>query len=433
MLRCLKFKSVVQIRCFEVFVNKKTVLLGAGLILSAILTACPGPKTEPIVDDGTLTGELGKSSEMLDNLIGLAASSGRIIKEGTDKATSVAQASATPAIPMTAMAKAFTALAAAGNNPGSAAQLVAKATQEFVSNPFPKGVFVCSTQNQCTKTESDDLKITWKIANGKTAVAEMDYTGSVKILVSKSTPPTTTFPGAPAPAEPVTQISYVVVPTQIVGTLSVDGTLVAALNFEGVTQAADAAGVSAGFSSIKLSGKLLELDGSKTILEIPSLTYSIDATGIKTKGEIRYNNNDIIVSKWDVTLGGEVDAAAAAQAAASNYYFNPLLGLMPVGFMPKGAGSIYFSNEVNNERFATSFKITDWNYRTSGSSTIPVSVNVTDGKLLVKGKLATFSGTFGEDTNRNCVPGEDLNMVFSDGNKTLEQFLISSGQIKACN
>jgi hypothetical protein len=417
-----------------VFVNKKTVLLGAGLILSAILTACPGPKPV-VVDDGTLTGEPGKSSEMLDNLIGLAASSGRIVKEGTDKAAGVARDSATPAIPMTAMAKAFTALAAAGNNPGSAAQLVAKATQEFVSNPFPKGVFVCSTQNQCTKTESDDLKITWKIANGKTAVAEMDYTGSVKILVSKSTPPTTTFPGAPAPAEPVTQIGYVVVPTQIVGTLSVDGTLVAALNFKGVAQAADAAGVSAGFSSIELSGKLLELDGSKTLLEIPNLTYSIDATSLKTKGEIRYsNNNDNIVSKWDIALGGEIDAAVAAEAAASNSYFNPFLGLMPAGFTPKGASSIYFSNEVNGGRFATSFKITDWTYRTVFSSKVLKSIAVTDGKLLVKGKLATFSGTFGfEDTDRNCVPGEDLNMVFSDGNKTLEQFLISSGQVKACN
>jgi hypothetical protein len=425
---CLKFKSVVQIRCFEVFVNKKTVLLGAGLILSAILTACPGPKPV-VVDDGTLTGEPGKSSEMLDNLIGLAASSGRIVKEGTDKATSVAQASATPvtAVPMTAMAKAFMALAAAGNNPGSAAQFAAKATEVFVSNPFPKGVFECSTQNQCTKTaSSDDLKVTWKIANGKTAVGEMDYTGSVKILNSRST-------YIPSPsAEPVTHISYVVVPEQIVGTVSVDGTVVAALNFKGVTRAADAAGVSAGFSSIELSGKLLELDGSKTILEIPNLTYSIDATGIKTKGEIRYYNNDSIISKWDVTVGGEVDAAAAAQAAASDYYFNPLLGLMPVGFTPKGAGSVYFSNEVNNGRFATSFKISGWNYRTINGIQTPKSVDVTDGKLLVKGKLATFSGNLGEDTNGNCVPGEDLNMVFSDGNKTLEQFLISSGQIKAC-
>jgi hypothetical protein len=430
MLRCLKFKSVVQIRCFEVFVNKRTVLLGTGLILSAILTACPGPKPV-VVDDGTLTGEPGKSSEMLDNLIGLAGASGRIVKEGGDKAASVAQASAAPvtAVPMTTMAKAFTALAAAGSNPGSAAQLAAKATQEFVSNPFPKGVFECTTQNQCTKTaSSDDLKVTWKIANGKTAVGEMDYTRSVKILSSRST-------YAPSPsAEPVTRISYVVIPEQIVGTVSVDGTVVAALNFKGVAQAADAAGVSAGFNSIELSGKLLELDGSKTILEIPNLTYSVDATSIKTKGEIRYNNNDSIVSKWDVTIGGEIDAAAAAQAASSSNYYNPFFGLMPDGFFAKGAGSVYFSNEVNNERFATSFKITDWNYRTSGSSKTPVSVAVTDGKLLVKGKIATFSGDLGfEDTNRNCIPGENLNMVFSDGNKTLEQFILSSGQVKACS
>lgn len=370
---------------------------------------------------------------MLDNLVALAGQSGRIIKEGGDKATGVARDSAAPvtAVPMTTMAKTFTALAAAGSNPGSAAQLAAKATEEFVANPFPKGVFECTTQNQCTKTaSSDDFKITWKIANGKTAVGEMDYTGSVKILSSRNTSPTSPF----NPVEPVTRISYVVVPTQIVGTVSVDGTVIAALNFKGVAQAADAAGVSAGFNSIELSGKLLKLDGSKTILEIPNLTYSVDATGIKTKGEIRYNNNDSIVSKWDVTLGGEIDAAAAAQAASSNYYYNPFFGLMPDGFFAKGAGSIYFSNEVNNERFATSFKITDWNYRTSGSSKTPVSVNVTDGKLLVKGKIATFSGNLGfEDTNRNCIPGENLNMVFSDGNKTLEQFLISSGQIKACN
>lgn len=408
--------------------NKKTVLLGTGLILSAILTACPTPKPV-VVDDGTLTGEPGKSSEMLDNLIGLAGASGRILKEGTDKAASVAQASAAPvtALPMTAMAKAFAALAAAGNNPSAAAQLAAKATQEYISTPFPKGIFECTTQNQCTKTaSSDDFKITWKIANGKTAVGEMDYTGSVKILSSRST--YVSFPAT----EPTTNISYLVVPEQIVGTLSVDGTVVTALNFKGVTRAADAAGVSAGFSSIELSGKLLELDGSKTILEIPNLTYSVDANGIKTKGEIRYNNNDSIVSKWDVTLGGEVDAAAAAQAAASNYYYNPFFGLMPVGFLPKGASSVYFSNQVNGEAFSTSFKITDWNYRSSGSSNTPISANITDGKLLVKGKLATFSGTLGEDTNRNCVIGDDLNMVFSDGNKTLEQFLISSGQVKAC-
>ena len=415
--------------------NKKTVLLGTGLILSAILTACPGPKSEPVVDDGkTLTGEPGKSSEMLDNLAALAASSGRIAQAGGDKVAGIARDSAAPvtAIPMTAMAKAFTALAAAGSNPGSSAQLAAKATQEFVSTPFPKGVFECTTQNQCTKTaSSEDFKITWKIANGKTAVGEMDYSGSVKILVSKSTPPTAVNPGAPV--EPTTRINYIVVPEQIVGTLSVDGTLVATLNFKGVTQAADAAGLSAGFSGIELSGKLLELDGSKTILEIPNLTYSIDASGIKSKGEIRYNNNDSIVSKWDVTLGGEVDAAAAAQAAASNYYFNSSLGLMPVGFTPKGAGSVYFSNEVNGGRFATSFKISGWKYRSINGVQTPKSVDVTDGKLLVKGQLATFSGNFGQDLNGNCVPGEDLNMVFSDGDKTLEQFLISSGYFKTGN
>ncbi len=45
--------------------------------------------------------------------------------------------------------------------------------------------------------------------------------------------------------------------------------------------------------------------------------------------------------------------------------------------------------------------------------------------------VLTFSGTL-DDANNNCVPGENVALVFADGSLTLEQYLIAQGATPGC-
>jgi hypothetical protein len=398
--------------------NKRSIL-GAGLVLSAILSACPGPTPTP-------AEQPGKSNEMIDDLVGLLGTAQRVASTGNDKAISFGKDLTPPVSGPSSMALSLKLLAEAALNPASSAKLAAKVVQDYIAMPFPKGKSVYDAQGKLVSTEqSDDLDITWVTKTGKTGHAVLDYTGEVKILTDKLDYPET--PGA----APTTHYRYAIVPEKMIGTVTVGDTLVASLNFQGTAQASDTPGVSLGFNSVVISAKVLELDGSKTLLDMPNFTYKISDTSLKTSGDIKYaNGDDTVESKWDISIGGEVNAV---NAAATNGYTSPMFSYFPTGFLPKGAGSVSVSNSLNGAAVGVSFKITDWTYNSvfngKGFVTAVKTANVTDGKLLVKSKTATFSGSLGDDANGNCVIGDDLNMVFSDGTKTLEQVLLDSKKV----
>ena len=62
----------------------------------------------------------------------------------------------------------------------------------------------------------------------------------------------------------------------------------------------------------------------------------------------------------------------------------------------------------------------------------PESAELSNGYVKVDGVVAlTFSGTL-DDANNNCVPGENVTLVFADGSLTLEQYLIAQGATPGC-
>lgn len=83
--------------------------------------------------------------------------------------------------------------------------------------------------------------------------------------------------------------------------------------------------------------------------------------------------------------------------------------------------------ETSSFAFNTDFTL---NFDASGN---PVSAGLSNGFIKVDGAVAvTFSGTL-DDANNNCVPGENVTLVFADGSMSLEQYLIAQGATPGCD
>ena len=366
---------------------------------------------KPLPDTAlTLTGEPGKAAQITDDSLSTYITTTRLSNSSGQKFNDYFRELSIPnyATPIRAMVSSFNSLATASLNPASMGRLTAQANSVYETK-LPSGSFTCDALGQCLKAESNDFSISWKTKSGKDAMASMKYSGqTVRILTSKYTYSTTTYE------------NYAFFPEQIDGSLSVDGKVVASMNYKGSQPASNADGAVLGFKNVTFNAKVLELDGSKTLLDVPGITYTLDANGMQSKGEIMFDNGEKITSKWDVSIGGSVGTDNSSMSFSSG--FAPLY--TPSNFVPKGAGRVFFATDLDGVQYGVAFKIAAWN---TGGNLFP---EVTDGKLVVKGKSATFAGSLRPDADGDCVLGENLNVTFSDGVKTLEDVLVDSGQFK---
>jgi Bacterial Ig domain len=307
----------------------------------------------------------------------------------------------------------------------SMASKVATSTRATTLSKLPTGDYDCTTaaatcpNNNLT---SSDLKVTWKTTTNKTAIAIIDWDGS-----STGT--------ASAPAEIISNefggnVNKVQLPTKAVANVTVDGKVVLKAQFESQWESSSWTYICCGgtvsgpsINNMSFTGSLFSLDGTTKLIDISKFTYSHDASGLKTSGDISIALNDPYHVKWDLNLGGITAARTIDYPnGIGNGVQIPLLLPYNKIFTPKGALSIALSLEIGTKLYAFETKATDWTYNATGTS---VSLDGITGSFAADNKLVTFAGKLdGVDANKNCLPFENLNLTFSDGTVTLEQFLI---------
>jgi hypothetical protein len=307
-----------------------------------------------------------------------------------------------------------------------------RSTRANLINRLPVGNFDCTgTVIPCPSTANTDgdMLVTWKTKLGKTAIATIDWDGSSMGVASAPVVITTSeYNGDTYQTE---------VPTKLIANVTVDGIVIANLTFEAtwensVYQYAYGNNWRFSFKHLAVSGSLFSVDGTTKLVDIAKLNYDYSPTiGIKTNGDISIKLSDLYHAKWDINLGGiEVTPGLSTE---------PLIGIPGLApfvpgnknFKPQGASSLIVSLEIGSSLYVVDAKSTDWTYQTQpyGSTTIETlkSLDGVTGSAAFDGKLVTFAGKLdGVDANHNCIPLENLNITFSDGTVTLEQYLIGN-------
>jgi hypothetical protein len=296
---------------------------------------------------------------------------------------------------------------------------------------LPTGNFDCTgTTKPCPNTDAttSDLIVNWKTKLGKTAVATIDWDASSSGTASAPIVITT--------SEYNTNTNKSEVPTKAVAKVTVDGKIVANLQFEATWENSFVQYSIGGkqwafsFRHFALSGALFTLDGATKLIDISKLNYDNDpATGIKTSGDISVKLSDAYRAKWDISIGG-TEEDRGISAGPSNYIpgFGVLLPISKV-FKAQGPMSLAFSLEIGSGLYSIDAKATGWSYQPYVYNGVTYqnikSLDGISGNISLDGKLATFAGKLdGVDANHNCIPFENLNLTFSDGTATLEQYLI---------
>jgi len=148
-----------------------------------------------------------------------------------------------------------------------------------------------------------------------------------------------------------------------------------------------------------------------------TFNLSISDTRVSSSGSFSVRTGgDSASFEWDVWAEGTLNRDASCFISGFDV----------------SSGHIYFktteaaNGESHSYEFNTDFVV---NFDDSGE---PESADLTNGFIKVDGTLAVaFSGTL-DDANHNCVPGENVTLVFADRTTTLEQYLIDQGVRPEC-
>lgn len=162
------------------------------------------------------------------------------------------------------------------------------------------------------------------------------------------------------------------------------------------------------------------ISGSAGVNDRVEFTFNLSAsdTRIGSSGSIAVTaGGDSASVSWDVRADGAMQRGSDCFSTG----FDVSAGHVNLQTSETANGS------SSSFEFNTDFSL---NFDASGN---PVSAVLSNGFVKVDGSVAvTFSGTL-DDANGNCVPGENVGLVFADGSLTLEQYLIAQGATPGCN
>lgn len=203
-------------------------------------------------------------------------------------------------------------------------------------------------------------------------------------------------------------------------TLEIDGVRFVELNFEANWRAKTSVSpdnipiprVVRTPNSLSLSGFLKNETGAD-LLRLTTFNLAISNTSIVTALDFKSSDGTkTSVTKFNVTVNGIVDFDADG-----NYF-----RIIPGGAVPS-------SFDVTLDKLHIVLKATNWVF---GDGMVPISVEIKDGRIDFDQTFVTFDGTI-DDPNGNCIPGENLKLYYSDGTKTLEQYLSENTEFsKGC-
>lgn len=285
------------------------------------------------------------------------------------------------------------ASAAMAEAPGGGVSLQATETR------LTRGSWDC-TSGSCVRTDSDDYLVRWRTGQGQTAELLLDWNGS-----TSGTASATVLGHYSASNEALFEA-----PTKLIGQIKVNNVVVASLNRSTVfpdSRCATGRKVLDMPDQMKVAA-FLDKAGAGRLIEVKNLEWNI-GSNLTTKGDIvAKGGGETVNLNWDVTTGGTVVRARCGNFAS--ILATNMRALASLGNLKK--------------TFALSFEATEFRRD-------PLHIAFSKGAVQFDGKTAEFRGVL-DDTNRNCILGENLTLSFAGGQRNLEQYLIEHHAAKPC-
>jgi hypothetical protein len=307
-------------------------------------------------------------------------------------------------------------LKAFGIESATAPRLTTQGGTQTTISKLPSGEYDCTSGTCPTKPAvNDDLIVRWKTLDNKDGVLVFDWDGSsdgapnapVKVFQYQYT---NSNPN-PQPTDPANYLRHTLQPTKLRGTVTIGGIKRLEIKLDAAWQLKP--GNTDVYvqlpNSIMLSGFAARADGTKFI-EIKSTGWKIE----DTKG-----------LSVDVDVSGTL--ASIPVSAKASIRLNSTISRDENGY-PKtlsliGNGNVDTQATLDDQTVKFAANLSD-----AKLSAAPRSVRINSGMLQFSDQKTTqqlpFSGVL-DDSNTNCVPGENLNFNFASGNTNLETLFYS--------
>ncbi|MBF6593966.1 MAG: fibronectin type III domain-containing protein [Thermaceae bacterium] len=288
---------------------------------------------------------------------------------------------------------------------GQVAGLIgAQSVAAQVSSTLPRGSWDCTSGN-CAQTANNDYYVKWKTGSAQIAEIYLNWDGS------SLGPASPTVKGHLA-ADPTSNIE---VPTHLVGYLKLAGNKLMSLDRR--VSYPQSSCVSNSYvidvpNSQKLVLSLNRADGS-SLLKVNNFATTLSSNGLTTQGDIAASSGgETITATWNLTTSGQ-----ALQGSCGQYG-----GII--------ATSLSGTALTSNGKYTLDFTVGGDQFKTN-----PSGIRFTDSVLKIGNgsgtKTVNFKGAT-DDTNKNCVIGDNLTLSFADGQTTLEQYLIANHKALPC-
>ena len=261
--------------------------------------------------------------------------------------------------------------------------------------PLERGLYDCTSGKCAAPTTSSNYEVLWKTSDVPARTVVLKFIWAKDGVPTASLWNGTGFREAPRKAQM---------------TLEVDGKRFLELNFEANWRSKLSVSpdnipiprVVRTPNSLTLSG-FLKNEAGADLLRLTTFSLAVGNTSIVTALDFKTTDGTkTAVTKFNISVNGIVDFDADG-----NYF-----RIIPGGAIPS-------SFDVTLNKLHVLFKASNWIF---GDGMVPVSVDIKDGRIEFDQTFVTFDGTV-DDPNKNCIPGENLKLYYSDGIKTLEQYL----------
>ncbi len=268
-----------------------------------------------------------------------------------------------------------------------------------------RGLYDCTAQICAPPTASNNYEVLWKTKDvpARTVILKFDW--------AKDGVPTASLWNGTI---------YREAPRKAQLTLEVDGKRFVELNFEANWRSKTSVSpdnipiprVVRTPNSLTLSG-FLKNEAGADLLRLNTFSLAIGNTSIVSTMDFKESDGtNTAITKWNIAVNGIIDFDADG-----NYF-----RIIPGGAVPS-------SFDVTLNKLHIALQASNWVFDTG---MVPKSVEIKNGRVEFDQTFVTFDGTL-DDPNGNCIPGENLKLYYSDGIKTLEQYLSENTEFsKGC-
>jgi hypothetical protein len=167
--------------------------------------------------------------------------------------------------------------------------------------------------------------------------------------------------------------------------------------------------------SLSVNGFLF--DGSLRLLDVRNFSISTSDTNVATAGDFSTVDAGTTSANWNISFGiAPRSTGLSLRTTQGNLDLN--------NARPSGAAAIDLTasnTPTSGSAASVQFKVNlnDWSYTSTGGLS---AVTLSNGLLRINSHSVLFAGVL-NDSNHNCIPGENVVLTFSDGTTSLETFL----------